>query len=99
MRGDFSSIHMHVCGSVIAQICGWIDQTGLSDRGSFFDNGLLRGEPLVSNLISWSGFVVGTNIMEICAQGTVEFQATTISEKWNLSIEAVFSTEHLMLCR
>ena len=35
---------------------------------------------------------MGTNEMEICAQGTVEKQATTISEKRNSNNEAVFDT-------
>ena len=34
--------------------------------------------------------------MEFCAQGTVEKQATKITEN---GIQAVFSTEHLLLCR
>ena len=46
-----------------------------------------------------SGIVVGTNKTGNCAQGTIERQGTTISEKRNSSIEAVFRTGHLMLCR
>ena len=49
--------------------------------------------------IPWGGIVVGANKIGSCAQGNAEKHATMISEKRNSSIEAIISTEHLMLCR
>ena len=34
-----------------AGICGWIDRAGIPGRVSVFDNGLLRLEPVSSDLL------------------------------------------------
>lgn len=58
--GDFFE-HTCVCGPVIVRICGCIDWTRRFTVVRVFDNGLLRMEPIVSDLVLWNGIAVSTN--------------------------------------